>query len=480
MKTQEQLEEALGKTKALESQVGELSGKLDEASAKVKKLEEEKQSFLAGGGGSGFVTAGNRMGSDEARALKYFQCSHPKQLLDVNVAHPKFKRVPDECKALVLNFKRAVDVSRAISQMYHDAPKDKIDKTDEKRDKIAQVKGILDHRYAKDQLAPYLKAFGTGSAGEGAEWVPTLIATTYLEEYELERVLEGRFQQRTLPSKNWDMPFKKNVGKARIATEGQTGFAAGTFGTDAINFQAVKLEEYYEIPMELDEDSAPDFVSAARDEVVMAQERASESAIINGDDDGTHIDSDTQAGGAELAEKAWKGLRALALANSANGVVVDIGNVAIANAGLTSMRGAGGKFFSNTRDALIIAGPAVYNQLTDMDEVKTVEKFGPMATILNGALASWKGMPIINSEHFREDLSDAGVYDGVTTDRAGVIMVNLRRFFFGTRRPIRVRLVEDLPPNDRWLMASYRRVDFKGVDQSATEKSVVYGINIAI
>jgi len=35
----------------------------------------------------------------------------------------------------------------------------------------------------------------------------------------------------------------------------------------------------------------------------------------------------------------------------------------------------------------------------------------------------------------------------------------------------------DLPGSDRWLLASYRRVDFKGHVQGAVEKSVVYGYN---
>ena len=51
-----------------------------------------------------------------------------------------------------------------------------------------------------------------------------------------------------------------------------------------------------------------------------------------------------------------------------------------------------------------------------------------MATILKGALAAYQGIQIVNSEHMRENLHASGVYDGVTTNRAGILLVNLRRW----------------------------------------------------
>jgi hypothetical protein len=64
-------------------------------------------------------------------------------------------------------------------------------------------------------------------------------------------------------------------------------------------------------------------------------------------------------------------------------------------------------------------------------------------------------------------------------DRSALVLVNTKRFYVGQRRPIRVKLMPDLPGSDRWLLASYRRVDFKGHTQGAVEKSAVYGYNIA-
>lgn len=462
--TKADLDKVVEETKSLKTRV-------EAAEAKAKALEDEKANAIANGGG--WSPAGNRSNSDEQRALRHFGVAHPKQLLDLNVAAPRYKNVPDELKALVLRFKETVDVARFTAQMFRGDERDVIGKT-EQEDRIARVKHMADTRYGKEILVPALKAFGSTVSGAGDEWVPTLVSSSYIPEYELDYVLEQKFELVNMPSNPFDMPKTKSLTKARIAAEGATKTAAN-FGTEKIQLNATKLVEYYEIPEELSEDSAPDFLAAGRAEVVAAQTRASEAAIISGDNDGTHPDSDTQAGAADLAEKAWKGLRAIALANSAT---TDFGGAAVTHANLKIMRSRMGKYGSIPGDLLIIAGPAVYMQLVGLDEVSTVEKFGPMATILKGALAAWQGIPIVNAEQFREDLNASGVYDGMTSTLAGILMVNLKTFWVGQRRPIKVKVMPSLPAEDKWLMASYRRVDFKGYTQAAALKSVEYGINI--
>src|SRR5512135_746985 len=64
--------------------------------------------------------------SDEERALKFFGCSHPAQLLQVNTSLPKYRRVPDEIKQTVVDLKQAVNTARWISQQFHGEKLDKI------------------------------------------------------------------------------------------------------------------------------------------------------------------------------------------------------------------------------------------------------------------------------------------------------------------------------------------------------------------
>ena len=445
-----------------------LKTKVIEAEEKSKKLEEQ----IARNNSS---HVGNRADSDESRMMKYFGISSAKDLCKINVGSPRFAKVPDELKYLAIDFKRSVDVGRMMAQMFHGGALDDA-RTDEAGP--VAVKGVLDSYYGKNVLAPKLKAFGSTVGGSGDEWVPTIVSQSYIEEYLLERVLEQRFKTVNMPSNPFDQPVAKNGTKARKAAEGVIG-TASTFGTDKLTLSAVKLYEYHEVPEELNEDSAPDFLSAARDNVIMAQKNAVETAIINGDDDGTHIDSDTQALGADVAEKIWKGLRRQALANSANLATYDFSNAITDETKLRVLRSRAGKFGVNPKELAWVCGPVVYAQLCGLTNVSTYDKFGPLATVANGSLANYQGIPIVISEYMREDLNASGVFDGVTDTRASLLLVNLTRWYVGNRRPIQVKLMMDLPYHDRWLLASYRRVAFKGFDQGAVEKSVVLGYNIA-
>lgn len=451
-----------------------IEGRATAAERKVKDLESEKAGWIAQGS---YVPVGNRSDSDEARTLKYFQVSSVKQLIEVNVASTRFARVPNEMKQIALNVKRAIDINRWINQRFRGGAMDIIGVSDQ-QDHIANLKGILDSRWAKEFIVPMLKAFGSTVVGAGDEWVPTAIASSYIEEFELEFVLENRFRTINMPTNPFQMPFMKGVTKARKIAESATATEAN-FSTDIITFGSQKLVEYMVLPEELTEDSAPDFLAAGRDEVVKAQVRAVEAADINGDDDGTHIDSDTQAGAADLAEKAWKGLRRQAIANSANGVTLDFSNAAITETNLRTLRGRGGKFFSNPNQCLWIVGPIGYTEMLALPSVTTIDKFGPQATVIKGSLANYQGIPIVNSEYMREDLNASGVYDGVTTNRAAILLVNTTRWYHGQRRPIQVKLQQSLPADDKWLLASYQRKTFVGHPQGAVEKSVAYGYNIA-
>ena len=446
----------------------------EELKTKVKALETEKEQLIA----KGFSpTVGNHSYSDEQRALRYFGKSHPAELIKLNVAAPEYNRVPEELKHLVLTLKKNVDTSRMIAQMFHGASLDRLGSADEKGDQIARVTNILDNNYGREVLAPMLKAFGTGVSNAGAEWVPTMISNAYIEEYELEKVLEQRLQNVNMPSKVFDLPIIKGVTKARKIAEG-TQMTAANWGTDKIRLSADKLAEYAEIPEELDEDTAPSFLQAARSEIVLSQKRAMQAALINGAT-GSHIDSDYAALGADIAEKLFNGYRKLGIVNSANGGTYDFTNSDLDEPKLAAMRSALGKFGVSPKQLLWICGPVVYQQFCGLTNVSSMDKFGQYATVFTGMVNAYAGIPVIVAEEMRENLNASGVYDNTTTTQAGLLLINATRFYIGNRRPIQVKLMQDMPYHDRWLLASYRRVAFAGHAQSATETSVVYGINIA-
>ena len=454
------------------SKVTTLENRIAAAEKAKAEYETEKAKLIASSGhrSSNGVSSAN---SDERKCLQAFNCRDVKSLIEVNTASPRFKGVPEYYKSMVISLKQDVDISRLIQQTVHG---EKLDGKDP-----AAVKGLLTgNYYGKEVLAPRLKAFGSTVVGEGDEWVPTLISSQYIEEFELDRMVASRFRQITMPSSPFDVPVQTNVTFARKQPEScdpADNIPSNNFGTSKITLEAEKLVEFMCLPEELNEDSAPQILSLARSEVVEAQARAIETAILNGDTAVTHQDTDVTA--ANDARKCWDGLRKLALANSANGSIVDFLGAAATLGKFRDMRRALGKFGVSVKDLVWILGPDTYNQMLGLNEVTTVDNFGPQATILQGALAALDGIPILISEFQREDTNALGVNTAPSDSFKTITLVNHKRFMWGQRRAMQVRAVTDpTPPGDRWLLASWWRGDFQGHAQSATEVSVVQGINI--
>lgn len=452
-----------------ESRLAEFEGKVQSA---LSEIEKAKSAGIV----AGSTSFSNRSNSDEQRLLTAFGCTNVKQLLEVNTAHPRYSHVSDNLKSGVIQLKKDMDIARMSAQIFQGQPQDQ-------EERVAHVKGVLDTPYARQaDLKARLKAFSSTVASDGDEWVPTAISASYIEEYELEKKLAAAFREMPMSSNPFELPVQYGVTKARLIGEG----AAATdvnFGTEKIQLNAKKLMEYYVLPEELNEDSAPAILDLARQDVLAAQIRAVEDSIINGDDSVTHMDSDTVS--AASNRKSWKGLRKLALAAGSS---VDFGGAAISKAKLDEMRKLMGKYGTNPKELAWVVGPSAYAQLLNIDEVATLEKFGPQATVLTGALAVFRGIPIVVSEFIREDLNDAGVYNGVVVNRTAIHLANIRRFFIGRRRPIRVKVQQDSRLEyDRWQLVSYQRLDFKGHKQagevysggeSSTERSSILGIDI--
>ena len=338
--------------KLTEQEIKALEDRVAKAEASAKKSEEDAATAIAAASG-GYRPQGGS--SDEQKALRYFGAKSVKQLLEVNTGDKKFAAVPNELKHLVRQLKEDFDISRLTQQIFHGESRDN-------GDHMAHVKGILDgSHFARDILAPRLKAFGSTIGGGGDEWVPTMVSSQYIEEFELDKQVVDQFKSMNMPSSPYDLPIQTDVTIARRQAEGDTpavNIANANFGTSKITMLAKKLVESMALPEELNEDSAPQILSLVRQEVTEAQLRAWETAILNGDDSGTHMDFDIT--GVVDARTTWKGLRQKAIANSAT---VNFSAAAVSVANLRSMRALMGKFGVSERNLTWMVSSKVYQQM---------------------------------------------------------------------------------------------------------------------
>lgn len=165
-----------------------------------------------------------------------------------------------------------------------------------------------------------------------------------------------------------------------------------------------------------------------REDMIAGMYESEQDALVNGDGDGTHQDSDTQSGAATLPAKAFDGLRKLSAATD-----VDAGNAAFGTDEVSKMIKNLGRYGQGTKDRLVLlVPPSVADQIRrTVTQLQTLEKYGPQATIFVGEIGKIFGVSVIETNAIRETLNASGVYDGSTTDRTVALMFNVDYVFWG-------------------------------------------------
>ncbi len=384
-------------------------------------------------------------------------------LLHINTSDRAFKALPAEQREAVRTLKEAVDVTLMCSMVLKQAPQ--------------QTKA-----YA-ELVEPALKALGIAGGEQGALWVPTAVSESYVEEYNLERKVAALFQEVKMPTNPYIFPVMSNGAIATKLGENTKKSSADQFTASKITFTATKLSNQYELPEELTEDSAVDVMKLIREQLIIGQEKAMEIAIIEGDTTSTHQHSNSFFGSgvpaADSCERVFDGLRKRALAAS---LTVDAGGKNLNETGLSNLRKKMGKFGVNPAEICYITGVNVYNEFMQLDDVRTLEQYGPQAPVLAGELGKYEGSPIIVSEYMREDLNNTGVNGSSGNTFASLLLVNRKRWFCGLRRAIQVRVEDYRTQYDVTDMVSFSRRAFQGVlaadGSNPTESSVALLFNI--
>jgi len=442
--------------------------------AQSKKALESKKAARAKAvnGGSKNVVKKNEMSTEAKSLLSGFGVKSMDELIHVNTAAKKYAYLGSDKIDSVKNLKEQVDVAIMVASMFK--------------------KSIKDTDIYKNELELTLKSFGINAGNEGYEWIPTMVASSYLEEHNLERKVSGLFMEIKMPSNPYKFPVMSNGAIAR-----KVGQAAATgkqvFKTDnTITFDAVKLASRYELPEELNEDSAPDVIRVVRDELISGQEKALEIAILEGDTAGTmHVFSQLpdEAIGTTIAsiaaatpETAFDGIRKRVKGTAG---FIDALGAKIDEVVMGKMRKSMGKFGVDPKQLAYISGVKLYSDLGQINDVRTLDVYGPQAVVLTGELAKYEGTPIIVSEYLREDTDATGANVLVADNKGSLMLVNRKRWFLGLRRAIQIKVETHKTEFDVMDMVSFSRRAFQAVLKAdgsnfASESSASVAYNILI
>lgn len=347
------------------------------------------------------------------------------------------------------------------------------------RDANTSAKGFevaRNHRAFKDRWGTIMRALDVDTAAEGGNWVPTGIGADMHEKVRAAGKVAALFDRIDIPTNPWKWPIEGGDATAyRVAEpvgDAESKFSASTSGTAAATFDAEIFGVRQLISRSLDADSALAILPFVQRKTVQAFVDAEEKAILDGDTDGTHQDSDIGAS-TTAAVTAWDGLRKRGLAETTQAITT----TSVAN--LALLRKAMGKWGVNPADLAFIVGVSSYLVLQSDSNLLTVDKMGPNATILSGQVGSLFGVPVIVSEWVRENLNASGVYDGVTTTKTYALCVNRREWAMGQRMALDIQTDDSIYRETfQRVMVGFMREDFQSIASASTDDNTSIGFNI--
>lgn len=320
------------------------------------------------------------------------------------------------------------------------------------------------------------KALTSTGVGTGDELVPSDLSSELQRRIYLESALYQLLasQEIVMPTQPYSFPLSTTRPTFYLESTENTAATATDPGTGALSLDAKRFMGRVDFSYELNEDSIVPILPWIQQQLAESAADTYEGVILNGDTTATHQDSDIHAV-AKHAAKAFKGFRKLALA--VNALKVDLSTGGLSAANLRAMLKAMGKYGVKPANLVLIVGAKGYNDLLAVTDVMTRDKAGPQATLFNGTLASIWGVPIVVSAQNREDLNATGVYDGTTSTKGSVIVVDRRAFLFGRRREFTVETDRDITSQTTKVVASFRRCMVPVETPSAAISTVVCGYN---
>lgn len=266
-------------------------------------------------------------------------------------------------------------------------------------------------------------------SGDTGDFIPKEYANEFIDLVREKNWLRDLIRVINMPTATFYIP--KISGDASVyyvsteattPTESKPSFAAA----GSVKLEAVKLMGYTQVSNETDEDSRIAMMPIVRTSFAEAMAAAEEQAILLGQYDATFAADDPR--------KAFAGLCKLA-ADAAQTVVADNTDLIKTIESARLKLGVHGRTVNNL---VLLVNPFTASQLRQLEQVLTVDKYGPQATIWKGEVGKVMGITIIEDYYLPEDeTAPATYYAPATADTGLAILINKTSPILGDRRMVK-------------------------------------------
>jgi HK97 family phage major capsid protein len=287
-----------------------------------------------------------------------------------------------------------------------------------------------------------------------------------------------------------DLPEPQFLGEN--TTENSFLSGTGRVGSNRVLVAAKKMLINQIWTYELEEDAIIPFLPFVRSQIAASLAFYSDAVILNGDTTNAatgNINSDDADPADTKYFLAFDGLRKLGLVdNTAN--ATSMGG-AISLAGIAGLRGLmmdkanlidwGHPVRSS--DIIYVCDPQTADKIAQLDQVVTVDKFGPQAGVLNGQIGNILGSPIISTMAMGLTEADGKISATPANNTKGqLIAFNRNAFKVGMKRGVTLELERMPGMQQARLVASFRlglgRYSATGAASGLEGAAVLYNITV--
>ena len=340
----------------------------------------------------------------------------------------------------------------------------------------------LHPRMLEDWQTNIKAAMDSTTAGAGGELVDTQEARALWDDVNLETSIAPLFNTVQMPSNPFQIPLQ--LGDVNWYPGTENVAARGSALTTARQ-TLTAYELVAEVPWsyDLDEDGVIAMMEELRRSLLRNAREVIDDVLLNSDTtrtnninaDGATI-SPTDAGKAQWL-LGFDGILHLPLVD--NSSQANNHQAAVSDDMFNEVRAKLGKYGVRPSEVAYICDINTYIRALSIGNFRTLDKFGPQATVLTGQLGAVEGVPVIVSEQMRPADADGKVTDSGNTATTGrLLILNRTQWLVGFKRELAIETVRDPQKRQNIMVVSFRIAlqERSGNRSSATHTALQYNI----
>lgn len=329
-------------------------------------------------------------------------------------------------------------------------------------------------------LVDAVKAMSSTGAGVGDELVPTNHAATLWEDMYAASKIFADLPEQPMTSDPMSIGMLGNLAFKKGTQN--TAATAVDLATAKSDLTTTELLAEVNWSYDLDEDAVVALMPAFRAEAARAGAEYMDAFALNADatDAATgniNLDDADPAPDSYFLSNGQDGIRHQFLVDNP-GQAINV-NGAIDDAKLAAILAKLDKYGLDIANCRIVPDVQTYLAMLSLDSVKTVDVYGPAATVVTGELARYRGIPVIPSAVMPRTEADGKVSATAASNVKGQIAVYNRLMWRrGSRRGLTIEIDRSIQKRQMIMVVSFRiAVGCHGTRSAA--KHTAGGINIA-